>query len=160
MASQWELFKETLFLRTFGFMKIPMLWWLQPKIIKLDQDCCEILIPLNRKTKNHLNSMYFGVLCAGADCAGGFMAMKIIQSEAKDVRLAFKDFTAEFIKRAEGDTVFVFKDVAAVRALVQRARLTGERVEMPLLIEAKVPSMSGDEPVAKFKLTLSLKKKA
>ncbi len=46
-----------------------------------------------------------------------------------------------------------------VVALVERAVATGERVEMPVPVVATVPSKTGDEPVAKFVLTLSLKRK-
>lgn len=152
-------FKNTLFVRAFGLTKIPLLFFISPVIEELSDQRCAVRIPLNYRTKNHLNSMYFGVLAAGADVAGGLIAMKLIQEGGNDVALSFKDFTAEFLKRAEGDTVFSFEDGPAVADLVRKARETGERVNMPLNITATVPSKSGNEPVAKFVLTLSLKKR-
>ena len=149
--------RNTLYIRAFGFLKIPMLFYISPTVEELTDDRCVVRIPLNRRTKNHLNGMYFGVLSAGADVAGGLIAMKLIQERGGTVALVFKDFHAEFLKRAEGDTHFTCVAGPGVRALVERAIKSGERVEMPVHITATVPSKTGDEPVAKFVLTLSLK---
>src|SRR5258708_3990113 len=94
--------KETLKLRTFGLLKIPVLFFVSPTVVELDDYRCVVKIPLTRRSKNHLGSMYFGVLAAGADCAGGLMAMKLIEEAAsrgrnrKKINLIFKDFKAEF----------------------------------------------------------------
>lgn len=151
------LLKETMFLRTFGLFKIPLLFFISPVVEVMNDEKCIVRVPLNFRTKNHLNSMYFGVLAAGADIAGGLIAMKLIREKGNKVNLVFKDFHAEFLKRAEGDTLFTCEEGAGVRALVEKALATGERVEMPVHIVATVPSKSGSDPVAKFVLTLSLK---
>ena len=67
-----DSFKDTAMIRLFGLTKIPLLWFISPTVQKMTDEVCEIRVPLNRKTKNHLNSMYFGVLCAAADCAGAY----------------------------------------------------------------------------------------
>ena len=103
--------------------------------------------------------MYFGVLAAGADVAGGLIAMRLIQEEGNLVSLVFKDFQASFLKRAEGDVHFICEDGEAIRKLVQKATESGERENMPVHVVATVPSQSGPEPVAEFTLTLSLKRK-
>jgi acyl-coenzyme A thioesterase PaaI-like protein len=150
-------FRDTLFLRFFTFLKIPLLFYVRPVIEALDDDQCVVRIPLRRRTKNHMNAMYFGVLAAGADCAGGFMAMRLIQKDGARTSLLFKDFKAEFLKRAEGDVLFTCRDGAAIRRAVEEATRTGERVNHPVHVTATVPSRFGAEPVAKFELTLSLK---
>ncbi|HTL11154.1 MAG TPA: DUF4442 domain-containing protein, partial [Bdellovibrionota bacterium] len=93
------MLKETLYLRAFGLIKIPMLWYLRPSVVELTDDRCVVKIPLRRRAKNHLNSMYFGALAAGADCAGGLMAMRLIRADGNRASLVFKDFHAEFLKR-------------------------------------------------------------
>jgi acyl-coenzyme A thioesterase PaaI-like protein len=103
--------------------------------------------------------MYFGVLACGADIAGGLMAMRLIELKKEPVNLIFKDLKADFLKRAEGDVIFECKDGPKIQALVKRAIETGERQSEPVEIIATCPSKLGDEPVAKFTLTLSLKKK-
>jgi hypothetical protein len=102
--------------------------------------------------------MYFGVLSVGADVTGGFLAMKLIQASKSKIALIFKDFHADFLKRAEGDVHFVCEDGIAIQNLVNTAEETGERQNLPVNIIATVPEIS-DEPVAKFVLTLSIKKK-
>lgn len=152
--------KETFLLRAFGFLKIPVLFFISPTVLEVTERVCVVKVPLNRRTRNHLNSMYFGVLAAGADCAGGLIAMRMIQEEGDKVSLIFKDFHAEFLKRAEGDVHFTCEDGSAIRETVRKALGSGERENVPVHVIATVPSKLGSEPVAKFTLTLSLKKKS
>lgn len=151
--------KATMLLRTLGFLKIPVLFFVSPSVVEISDERCVVKIPLNRRTKNHLNSMYFAVLAAGADCAGGLIAMKWIREEGDRVNLIFKDFHADFLKRAEGDTLFTCEQGVEIRDLVRKALASGERESMPIRVTATVPSKFGNEPVAHFVLTLSLKKK-
>ena len=90
--------------------------------------------------------------------AGGFLAMKYIRASQSNISLIFKDFHADFLKRAEGDVHFKCTDGFAIRELVQKSEKSGKRENMPVHISATVPSHSV-EPVAKFILTLSIKKK-
>lgn len=152
-------YRDTAMIRMFGMLKVPMLFWIRPSVIELSDERCEIKIPLSRRTKNHLNSMYFGVLACGADCAGGLSAMKqILQSDQK-VSLAFKEFDAKFLKRAEADTHFICEQGAEIKEFVQMVLASEERHNMPVKIKATCPSKFGDEAVAEFTLILSLKKK-
>jgi acyl-coenzyme A thioesterase PaaI-like protein len=151
--------RETVLLRAFGFLKIPMLFSISPTVLEMTDQRCVVRVPLSRRTKNHLNSMYFGALAAGADCAGGLVAMRMIQEEGNRVSLIFKDFHAEFLKRAEGDVLFTCEEGSAIRDLVRKATDSGERESIPVHITATVPSKLGTEPVAQFTLTLSLKRK-
>ena len=154
-----RLWKETWGVRWFGLRKIPLIWFVRPDVLRMDMHAVRIRIRLRRRTKNHLGSMYFGVLAVGADLAGGLAAMNEIGKSGKPIALIFKDMKADFLKRADGDTEFHCEDGPQVRELVQRAVESGERVEMPVRITATVPENFGDEPVARFQLTLSLKLK-
>jgi acyl-coenzyme A thioesterase PaaI-like protein len=152
--------RETLKLRSFGLLQVPLLFFLSPSVVELNDYRCVVKIPLNRRSKNHLGSMYFGSLAAGADCAGGLIAWKLCEeasARGKKVALIFKDFKAEFLKRAEGDVLFTCEDGMAIRALAEQVVLSGERGNLPVHITATVPSKFGQEPVARFTLTLSLK---
>jgi len=155
-----ESMRETAILRLFGLAKIPMLYLASPRVVELTSQRAEVVIPLNRMTRNHLRSMYFGVLAIGADCAGGVIAMKLIEEAGEDVSLIFGEFNAKFLKRAEGDVHFICEDGPAVAEVVAKAIATGERESLPVRVVAKVPSKCGDEPVAEFTLLLSLKKRA
>ena len=153
-----NLTKANLYLKFFGLTKIPLLWFCRPKIINLDSNSVEIQIPLKRRTKNHLGSMYFGALSVGADITGGFLAMICIQKSKHKVALIFKDFKADFLKRAEGDVHFKCNQGSNIVDLVEKTIESGQRENMIVNIDAYVPSIS-DDLVAKFELTLSLKEK-
>ena len=146
----------TAWVRDFAKKHIPMLYYVEPSILKLNNDEIQIKIPFKDKNKNHLGSMYFGVLCVGADASGGVLAMKLIKDSGKNISLVFKDLKADFYKRAMGDTIFICKDGERIRKLIDKVIATGERHNMPLHIDAFVPTQQ-DEPVAHFVLTLSLK---
>ena len=153
-----NLTKANLYLKFFGLTKIPLLWFCRPKIINLDSNSVEIQIPLKRRTKNHLGSMYFGALSVGADITGGFLAMMCIQKSKRKVALIFKDFKADFLKRAEGDVHFRCDQGSNIVNLVEKTIKSGQRESMIVNIDAYVPSISSDL-VATFELTLSLKEK-
>jgi acyl-coenzyme A thioesterase PaaI-like protein len=151
--------KETLGLRAFAFLKIPLINHLKPVVEDLTEDRVEIKIPLRRASKNHLDAMYFGALAVGADCAGGLIAMNLIRQKGNAVSLVFKDFKADFLKRAEGDVHFVCEQGREIAALVEKSMKSSERQNIAVNVTAFVPK-KGPEPVAQFILTLSLKKRA
>ena len=152
--------KATWYLRYFGWKKVPLIYYCRPSVVELNREKAAIKIPIKRRNRNHLKSMYFAVLAVGADIAGGLLAMDQIRRSKKKISLVFKDFKADFLKRPEGDTLFTCNDGLAIEKLVQQAVESGERVNMPLKITATVPSIFDDEPVAEFVLTLSLKDKS
>jgi acyl-coenzyme A thioesterase PaaI-like protein len=157
--TSFDLWKETWKLKGFGLLKIPMIFFCGPKVLRFDENEVCIRIPLNYRTRNHLNSMYFGTLCVGADVAGGLLAMREIQKRGNTVGLVFKDFHAEYLKRPEADVHFTSSDGPKMLELVKKAEESGERVEDVVTITATCPEKLGDEVVARFKLTISLKKK-
>ena len=136
--------------------QIPMLRWITPRVIRCDAHGGEIEIPLNRRTHNHMGCMYVGVMAAGADLAGGYVAFRQMVELGKVTKLLFKDMHADFLKRAEGNVRFTCNEGAAIRDQVQEAIDTGERVNRAFDVIASVPS-KGPDPVARFRMTLSLK---
>lgn len=151
---------DTMKVRAFGFTKVPLIWWVTPFVLKLDVERTEILIKLSRRTRNHLKSMYFGALAIGADVAGGLLCIDLLRISGVKASFVFKDMEAKFLKRADGDVLFVCESGRAVEALVERVRTTAERQETMVEIKALVPSKYGDDPVAIFRLTLSVKRLA
>ena len=89
--------KANYYLVAFSIAKIPLLWFCRPRIVNITSTSIEIKIPLRRRTKNHLNSMYFGALSVGADVTGGFFAMQLIEQSGHKVHLSFKHFHADFL---------------------------------------------------------------
>jgi len=148
----------TLYLRYFGITKIPLILFVRPSVYKINDDTAVIKIPFRRRVKNHLGSMYFGAMSIGADLSAGILAFRKIKEHNQRISLIFKSFSAEFLKRAEGHTLFTCNDGILIEELIRKAIETKERVEEIIHVTATVPSEFGDEPVAQFKLTMSLKK--
>ena len=146
-------------LRYFGFFKIPLLFFVRPSVVELSESKVVVRIPLRRRTRNHLRSMYIGAMVVGADVAAGLMAMTLIQKSSHNVSLIFKGMDAEFFKLAQGDTYFTCDQGREISELVTAAIASTERVESPVHVIATVPEKLGDEQVARFTMVLSLKKK-
>lgn len=153
------MIKQTLYLWTLGFLKIPMIFFLKPTVIKLDDTEAVVKIRLGRRSKNHLGSMYFGALCVGADLAGGIIAWNLIQKAPKKVALVFKSFKADFLKRPESDVYFICKDGSKISNLVKQAIDTNERLTTPVTIEGYINYPKDPVKVVEFTLELSLKAK-
>ena len=150
--------KETAKVRLFGYTQIPLIWWVKPIVLNLSVERTELKIALTRRTRNHLKSMYFGTLAIGADLAGGLLCIKLLQDAGVRASFVFKDMEAKFLKRADGDVHFVCTSGKAVQELVQKVVSSQDRYDCPVEIQALVPSKYGTEPVATFRLTLSVKK--
>jgi acyl-coenzyme A thioesterase PaaI-like protein len=160
MSTGLERFKQTMGMRLFGWLKIPLLASVRPSVVELGETRCVVRVPLRRWTKNHLGSMYFGALAIGADCAGGLLAMDQIKRSGNHVSLVFKAFQASFLKRPESDVYFICEEGEAIRDQVRRAIASEDRITEPMHIQAAVKLPDGSfEPVAEFTLELSLKRR-
>ncbi|KTD15140.1 aromatic compounds catabolism [Legionella gratiana] len=145
------------FLWKFGHFKVPMIGYLKPRIIKLNPTEIIICLPLTRRSRNHLNSMYFGALSVGADLAGGLHGFYHAHQKRCQVSLAFKSFQAQFLRRPESDVYFVCSEGALVETMIQESKITGERITKPIHIKAFTDYPEFLEEVADFILELSVK---
>ncbi len=153
--------RDTLLLRAFGLTKVPMLLFVSPTVVRLGDGSCHVQVPLNRLTKNHVGSMYFGVLAAGADCAAGLLGFYWIKKlRAKKVTLLFKDFHADFHRRAEADVIFTCEDGALIKECIAKVLETGHRVHVSVKVLATTLIDGPEKPVASFTLTMSFKARA
>lgn len=144
----------TLKVRAFGLLRVPLLFLTSPKVLRLDQESCELEIPFRKIVKNHLGSLYFGVFAIGADACVGLAAFDEIEKSGQPISLIFQSFRADFLKRAEGPTRFVFSKKNQMREFVKQVAQSNERMSQAFECIALVDN----EMVAKFELTLSLKK--
>jgi len=152
------LLKETALLRLLG-LRIPLLLWVGPRVVELDDHGCAVKIPLGWRTRNHVGSMYIAVMAAGADLAAGLPVFRATRGRAAAVVPIFKDARMDFLKRADGDVIFRSTDGARVQEAAARALASGDRVTIPVDVVATVPENHGDEPVARFTLGLSMKRR-
>lgn len=144
---KWNLF-------LLGKLKIPMLSHTGVKLIELNDNEAKVSIKLKRRTKNHLNSMYFGALAVGADVAGGIHAFYYAEKMNKKISFAFKGMNAQFLKRAETDCMFVSNDGKKVENAVLLSIKTKERVNETTKV---VAFNLNNEIVAEFEMIVSIK---
>lgn len=145
------------FIWYFGQFKVPLIGHLRPKLLTLNDKELVILLRLNRRSKNHLNSMYFGALAMGADLAGGLYGFYHAKLLNKKITLAFKSFQAQFIKRPHADVYFVCQMGDVVKEMILRSSQQQGRVNQPIDVQAYTNYPKNPELVAAFTLELSLK---
>ncbi|HLW29223.1 MAG TPA: DUF4442 domain-containing protein [Brumimicrobium sp.] len=140
-----------------GMIKIPMIAFVRPKLMLLDENKSQVRIKLKRRTKNHLKSMYFGSLAVGADMAAGLHAFYFAEESGVKVSFAFKAVKAEFLKRATSDVYFNSNEGQLVKQAFDEAMSTKERVNKWIKVEAK---NTDNEIVAIFDMEISVKVKS
>lgn len=139
--------------------KVPLLAACTPQVVELSDQRAVVKVRLDWRTQNHLGVMYFGALAMGAELSIALKAIEQIRVCKKNIDFIFKDFKAEFLKRADGHVHFVCDKAAKVEAMVKKCIDSDERFSETFEGYAYVPE-SGDEPVMKYWLTLSMKKRS
>ena len=137
-----------------GLTKIPLIGFVRPKLLRLNDDEVELKIKLRRRSRNHLNSMYFGALAVGADVAAGVHAFYYAAKMGRKVSFAFKGIQGEFIKRAESDVIFKTNQGKLVKEAIDKSYKNQERVNETITIAAV---NSADEVVATFDMVISVR---
>lgn len=152
-------FKENLFLTLYAWSKIPLIGFVGPKVLEANNQRTVLKVPLNFRTKNHLGVMYFGALAVGSELSIAMLAVKLIQESGEKIDFLFKDYKANFLKRAEGDVHFICDEAHVVVEQINEAKTSDERINRTMKAYAIVPSVSQTERVAEFELTLSVKRR-
>jgi acyl-coenzyme A thioesterase PaaI-like protein len=137
-----------------GCVKIPMIGFTRPRLLTIDDDSVRVKIKLRRRTKNHLNSMYFGALSIGADIAGGIQVFYFSKKMDRKVSFAFKGMNAQFLKRAESDIVFESRGGQKIKEAMEKSLKEGSRINDSILVEAKNDT---GEVVATFEMIVSVR---
>ncbi|MGZ3841738.1 MAG: DUF4442 domain-containing protein [Bdellovibrio sp.] len=152
--------KLTAFINLYGLLKIPLLLFVNPRVVENSEKRFAVKIPLSYRTKNHLNSMYFGAMGIGAELSVAGPAVVAISESKQKIDFVFKDFSAQYLKRGDGDVHFICDDVEAVKNLIEEAKTNPNRLERKFKGYAIVPSKSETEPVMTYELTFSVKNRS
>lgn len=139
-----------------SFFKIPIIGFVRPRLITLNDKEAVVRIRLRRRTKNHLKSMYFGALAVGADVAAGLHAFYFSRKMGRNVSFAFKSMSAEFLMRAESHTTFTSNQGHLVEKAMKESLETQTRINQ----EIEVLALNAKkEIVAKFVMVISVRVK-
>jgi hypothetical protein len=143
---QWKIF-------LFGLFKIPLIGFCRPRLHRISETSISVKIPLNRRTRNHVGSMYLGVMSIGADLASGFLAYHLLECRNLKAAPVFKSMKVDYFKRAESDVYFECNQGADINQMIDEMESTNERVNKFVT----VIGICNDEEVARFEMELSLK---
>ena len=157
--NKMKMFKDNLFLSLYAWTKIPLIGFCSPKVIEASDKRTILKVKLGFRTKNHLGAMYFGALAIGSELCIAMLAVKKIKESGERIDFLFKDYKADFLKRAEGDVHFICDEAQVVVDQINEAKNSSERINRTMTAYAIVPSVSVTEKVATFALTLSVKRR-
>lgn len=146
-------------LKLFAWRYIPLIGFCSPRIVWMDSKTLEVTMPHGWRTKNHLGSIYFGALAIGADLAGAFLVFSKAKARGVNANFAFKDVQGQFLKRPEAKVHFTSHDGDIIDSMIDESLASGERINKPVSVVVTCPSLHGDEAMASFTLTLSVKAK-
>jgi len=121
-------------------MKVPMIFYCKPSVIEISSKSVTLKIPFIRRNRNHLGSMYLGALCVGADITSALLSLSIIKESGKKILPIFKDFKANYYKRAEGDVHFVCNQGDEIQNMIQEVIQNKVRINKKIDVLAYVPS--------------------
>ena len=145
-------------MRMFGLLKVPLVAFVRPKVVSIDDDSVEMEVRLNRQTRDQTGSLSFGALCIGASSTASYLALRHILIHQLPVEFSFKQMNSKFFKRSEGNVRFFCSQGEEITRSLREAVRSGDRVNVPMIVTATVPSVSDSEAVAEFELLLSLKR--
>ncbi len=155
--TKFEKLKVTAIINAYCLVNIPLLAFVTPRVIELDDNRAVARIRLDRRTRNHLGVMYFGALAMGAELSIALKCLEAIYRSGQKIDFIFKDFQCDFLKRADGHVHFVCEQAAKVQDLINRASATSDRLHETFEGFAFIPGNDPPEPVMKYKLTLSVR---
>ncbi|MFT5725113.1 MAG: hypothetical protein ACI9JN_002236 [Bacteroidia bacterium] len=144
--ANWKLF-------LFGLFKIPLIRFCRPRIQQLSNESISVKLPLTRRTRNHVGSMYLAVMTVGADLASGFLAFHLVEGQGLKAAPVFKTMKAEYFKRAESEVYFKCNEGPALKDMIAEMQKTGERVNRMIVVSA----ICEEEEVARFEMEVSMK---
>jgi hypothetical protein len=151
-----EVQKLGRFIRTLSLFKVPLLGILRPKVLTLTTQEARVQLPHEFLTKNHVGSMYFGALAMGSELSIALRILDRMQREKAPVSFIFKDFTCEFVKRAEDDVQFITDEVEKIDSLIDQAIQSDERQNGTF--KGYAVSSRTQEKLMNYQLTISLKR--
>ncbi len=152
-------FKDNLFLSVYAWTKIPLIGFCSPRVIEASDQRTVLKVKLGFRTKNHLGAMYFGALAIGSELCIAMLAVKKIKESGVHIDFLFKDYQAHFLKRAQGDVLFICEEAHVVVEQINQAKNSTERINRTMTAYAIVPSVSETDKIATFALTLSVKRR-
>jgi len=151
--------RETLAMRIFGAYQVGLIGYVRPSVLSITQERIDVLLKLNKRTRNHVNGMYFGSMAIGADLSCATLAVHNSLEREMNVIPLFTDFDAKYFRKATGDVIFRCDDGVDINKKIDEAMETNKRVFMKCKVMAlPAETENQNDPYAEFNMGLTLKK--
>ena len=142
--------------RGYLWTKLPLAACAGLSLRTLDETSCSVRLPGGWRTRNPFGSTYFAAQAMAAEMSTGAPAFMLVAG-TPGVALILREIRAVFTKRIVSACVFTFTEVAAMRAVVERAAQSGESEVYTGRSTGRGPD---GEAAAEFDVTWSFKRRA
>lgn len=160
MSSTFQSFKKLvaspLKFGFFLFTKLPSAFFSGVRVIQLEEDYCEVIVPYKWFSQNPFQSTYFACLSMAAELSTGALALGQLYKKNLVVSMLVVKSESEFFKKAIGKTIFRCENGNAFKQIINEAITTGEAKTVTAKSIGK--NLNGDI-VAVFSFTWSFKAK-
>ena len=105
--------------RSYLLARLPLAAFAGLRLRRLDDQACTVELPGGWRTRNPFGSTYFAAQAMAAEMSTGAPALVLTRAAGVSIALILTGLTATFSKRVTGTALFVFEDVAGLRAVVE-----------------------------------------
>lgn len=138
------------------FRKLPSIFFWGAKVLSIDSERCEILVPYRWTTQNPFKSIYFAAQCGVGEISTGLMLDAMLRGRGSWSMLVI-DFNAKFTKKAISGVTYTCEDGLKIEKAIADAEKTGQ----PQIINmSTIGTMDDGVVVGKLELTWSIKKRS
>jgi len=145
---------KSYFLNLFLWYKLPAAYWSGVRLVSANEKQAIAKVPFKRMSQNPFGSTYFACLSMAAELATGILALAAVKGASPSVSMLVSKVNSEYLRRATEDTFFHCEEGEQIFGAVEKARTTGEAVEITVKSIGK--NAQGAE-IARFEITWSFK---
>jgi len=152
-----KLIKHPFKFKLFMLAKLPSAFFCGVRVVDADENKCLVKVPYKWFSQNPFKSTYFACLSMAAEMTTGLLGLMHIHKRLPAVSMLVVKIEGNFIKKANGITVFTCEDGLAIKQTIEDAISSNEG----RTITAKSYGRNAaGEIVADFAITWSFKAKS
>ena len=136
--------------------KLPLAAFAGLRVAALDDQVCTVILPGGWRTQNPFRSTYFAAQAMAAELSTGAPALMLAAGVPGSVSMLVREIKAVFGKKVVGQSLWVCRDVAAMREVVERAARSGES---ETFVARSVGQSADGTEFARFEISWSFKRR-
>jgi hypothetical protein len=122
----FSLAKSPLKFRLFLLQQLPAAYFSGVRVVEVDEEKAEVVIPYKWFTRNPFRSTYFACLNMAGEMSTGLLAMAQLYRREPKLSMLVVAVDGKFHKKAVGRTKFICKEGQAIKKIIRAAVDTGE----------------------------------